>query len=181
MMPCAPSDHGLPPRHVGRPRRHLSDHCRPRSAALGLTVGPLDPNLGAVSYPKSLRDRLSKDEAYPIGRAALDPALSAAGVETLDMIYFLRAGIDGWREFGVGDVMGIAFKAATRDRDELTEVRIHAVPVTSKQIIRIALTRVVDDVVAWVRRAETSENVWRSTDHALVLRWDGNDLRIGER
>ena len=77
--------------------------------------------------------------------------------------------------------MEIAFKAATADRRERTEIRIHAVPVMLEQVIGIALTKLLDDAVAWIRRAETSENVWRSTDHALILRWDGDTLRLSER
>lgn len=77
--------------------------------------------------------------------------------------------------------MDISFKAATADGPERTEIRIHAVPAVSKQVIGVALTNLLDDAAAWVRRAETSENVWRSTDHGLVLRWDGDDLRLNER
>ncbi len=139
------------------------------------------PNVGAVSYPESLRDRISQDEAYPISRTALDSALSDAGVATLDMIYFLRAGLREFRDSGVGHVMEISYRSATADRHERTEIRIHAVPAISKQVIGVALTNLLADAAAWVRRAERSENAWRSSDHGLVLRWDGDDLRLSER
>jgi len=134
-----------------------------------------------VSYPESLRDPIPQDDAYPISRTALDSALSDAGVATLDMIYFLRAGIREWRDSSVGDVMEISFKAATAERRERTEIRIHAVPAASKQVIRVALTSLLEDTAAWIRRAERSENVWRSTDHRLMLRWDGDNLQLSER
>ncbi len=134
-----------------------------------------------MSSPESLRDPISKDEAYPISRTALDAALSDAGVATLDMIYFLRAGIRDWRDSAAGDVMELSFEAATADRPERTEIRIHAVPAASKQFIRIALTNVLEQAAAWVHRAESSENVWRSTDHGLMLRWDGENLQLSER
>jgi hypothetical protein len=134
-----------------------------------------------VSYPESLRDHIPQDEAYPISRTALDSALSEAGVATLDMIYFLRAGVRELRDSGVGNVMEISFKAATADRPERMEVRIYAVPAVLKKVVGVALTNLLPDAASWVRRAERSENVWRSTDHGLVLRWGGDDLRPSER
>ncbi len=122
------------------------------------------PIVGAVSYPESLRDPIPQNEAYPISRTALDSALSDAGVATLSMIYCLRAGVCEFRDSDVGDVMEISFKAATADRPERTEIRIHAVPAVSKQVIGVALASLLDEVAAWVRRSERSEKLWRSTD-----------------
>src|SRR5205823_10945779 len=108
-------------------------------------------------------------------------ALAAAGVEAVSLVYFLRSGIDEWLASGTGEVLGVEFRAARPDRQETTEVRVHAVPKDRNQLVAEAL--VPDQlrrVAQWIRAAETSENVWRSQDHRLVLRWDGGALRPQE-
>jgi hypothetical protein len=115
-----------------------------------------------------------------VGRAALEAALTTAGVGQLDLVYFLRAGIREWQISATGQVLQIDFRAATRDWTERIELRIHAVPSTLKPAVRKALMPVLRTAAAWVRAAETSENVWRSTDHAFVASWVDSKLLVYE-
>ena len=134
-----------------------------------------------MSYPESLRDRLPRTEGYPLRRTHLDRALAAAGVEAVSVVYFLRAGIDEWRSSGSGRVLGVEFRAAGPDRPETLEIRVHAVPKDRKRVVAEALdARLLSRVAHWIRSAETSENVWRSHNHDLVVRWDGKALTVHE-
>lgn len=134
-----------------------------------------------MSYPESLRDRLPRSETYPLRRSHLDAALAGAGVGAVSVVYFLRGGIDEWLASGAGKVLGVEFRAARPDRGESTEVRVHAVP---KERSRLVAQALVPDqlgrVAAWIRAAETSDNVWRSRNHSLLLRWDGQALMFQE-
>jgi hypothetical protein len=128
-----------------------------------------------MNYPESARDALPKDESYPFGRETLDAALTTAGVEHVDLLYFLRAGIKDWRGSASRKVLRVDFRAATRDYRPRLEIRVHAVPAEQRCAVEAAL---VPDVVAraaeWIRKSETSDNVWRSSDHALVVQWEGD-------
>ena len=126
----------------------------------------------AVSYPESLRYDLPKDESYPINRAAVDAALAAAGVEHVDTIYFLRAGIRGWRTANSGDVLRVDFRAATPNEGRRVELRIHAVPGRLKQTVAAAtLPSALARACEWLRQAETSGNSWQSANHVVLVRW----------
>jgi hypothetical protein len=108
--------------------------------------------------------------------------MAAAGVEAVSVVYFLRAGIDEWRASGSGRVLGVEFTAAGPDRPETMEIRVHAVPKDRKQVVAEALDpELLNRVAHWIRSAETSENVWRSQNHDLVVRWDGEALGVHER
>jgi hypothetical protein len=134
-----------------------------------------------MAYPESLRDRLPRSETYPLRRTHLDAALTAAGVEAVTLVYFLRGGIDEWLASRVGRVLGVEYKAARSDRRESTEVRVHAVPKERNHLVAEALVPdQLGRVVAWIRAAETADNVWRSQDHRLLLRWDGEALTFQE-
>jgi hypothetical protein len=133
-----------------------------------------------VSYPESSRDPLPRREAFPIGREILDPALRAVGVEHLDLVYFMRFGIDDWQETDEGSLLTVDFRAKGW-LSERIELRVHAVPAEHKQQLGDALTEALPRVASWIRRAETGENVWRSADHTLVVRWTGGAVRIDDR
>jgi hypothetical protein len=134
-----------------------------------------------MAYPESLRDRLPRTEAYPVRRTHLDAAMAAAEVEAVSLVYFLRAGIDEWRASGSGKVLAVEFTAAGPDRPESMEIRVHAVPKDRNQLVAKALApELLSRVAQWIRAAETSENVWRSQDHGLVVRWDGEALGVNE-
>jgi len=135
-----------------------------------------------VPYPESVRDALPKDESYPVGREGFDAALMDAGVENVDLVYFLRSGIREWHSTRSGELLRIDFRAATGERGKRVEVRVHAVPAELRRTLEAALVpEVVARAAAWIRRAETSENVWRSADHAFAVRWDGTALLIEDR
>jgi hypothetical protein len=88
------------------------------------------------------------------------------------MVYFLRAGTEKWGIDRGGEVLRVDFRAATRNCGEQIELRIHAVPAFARQPVEEALEDDLDAIVRWIRRAETSENVWRGSDHKLVAFWD---------
>jgi hypothetical protein len=126
-----------------------------------------------------LRDDLPKSETYPIGRELLDVALAEVGVEYLDVIYFVRAGIDGWRESDSAALLTVTFRAKGVYSERI-ELRVNAVPSERRQPLVAALTGVLPQMAQWIRSAETSENVWRSSDHALAIRWADGAVRIDE-
>ena len=135
-----------------------------------------------MAYPESLRDQLPRSETYPLKRTHLDAAMAAAGVEAVSLVYFLRAGIGEWHASGSGEVLGVEFTAARPDREERVEVRVHAVPKDRNHLVAEALVPdLVGRVAEWIRAAEISENAWRSKDHGLALRWDGEVLTVHER
>jgi hypothetical protein len=134
------------------------------------------------SFPESDRDPLPKRESYPVGRELLDAALEAAGVEHVDLVYFLRAGVEDWHREGAGAVLTGTFRTATRELGQRIELRVHAIPAEHKVRINAALVpRALDRFAAWIRNAESGNDVWRSTDHELVARWDGKAMQIDER
>jgi hypothetical protein len=120
-----------------------------------------------------------RSETYPIGRERLDAALSEAGVERVDLIYFLRAGIDDWQTSGSGALVAVTFRAKGT-YSERVELRVHAVPSKRRQLLGAALTDALPQLARWIRNAETSENVWRSSDHALTIRWTNGAVVIDE-
>lgn len=125
-----------------------------------------------MSYPESQRDHVARDESYPINRTTVDAALAAAGVEHLDTIYFLRAGIEGWRTANSGDILRIDFRAPTAFWGRRVELRIHAVPGSLKRTVAAAtIPSVLARACDWLRQAETSGNSWQGTDHVFVVRW----------
>ena len=132
-----------------------------------------------MSYPESLRDKLPRRDAYPIGRDILDAALRSAGVEHVDVVYFLRFGIGAWSATGAGKLVTVNFRAKGVYSERI-ELRVHAVPARRKQQLGNALTEVLPRVASWIRRAETSENVWRSADHVLTVRWTDGAVQIDE-
>jgi len=134
-----------------------------------------------VPYPESLRDDLPRTETYPLGRQGLDAALTNAGVEPLDLVYFLRAGIEKWKT-NDPSVVTVDFGAPwARDTSERIEVRVHAVPSEVKPAVETALRNALPQIADWIREAERAENVWRSSDHTLVARWNGEALMIDVR
>jgi hypothetical protein len=133
-----------------------------------------------VAYPESLRDALPRSEGYPLGRRALDAALSAEGVASLDLVYFLRAGILDWKR-GDAIVVRVDFRAQTNDLRERVELRVHAVPTDRKAEVQAKVMTALPRIAAWIRRAEVANNVWRSADHALVARWQDDALSFEER
>jgi hypothetical protein len=123
---------------------------------------------------------VGRGESYPVGRERLDAALRATGVANVETVYFMRGFIREWRS-GCGRVMTIDFVHSSGNPGERREIRIHAVPVASTAAVSLALQQgSLERVAAWMRAAETSENVWRSSSHRLTIRWDGNALRFDE-
>jgi hypothetical protein len=133
-----------------------------------------------VAYPESSRDQLPRTERYPLGRRVVDAALSDAGVESLDIVYILRAGITDWK-LGNAVVMCVDYRAQTRDSGERVELRVHAVPTHCKSEVESNLLAVLPRFAEWIRRAELAELPWRSSDHALVARWCDDTVIIEER
>jgi hypothetical protein len=126
----------------------------------------------ADRYPDSLRDGLPRDEGYPLSRSELDAVLLAHDVGRLDLIYFLRGG-QRWADH-TGEVVGVRYLA---DRPERLELRVFSVPVRLKTTIRSALRGGgIEQVAAWIAATGRSETPWRSTDHALTLRWERGAL-----
>jgi hypothetical protein len=127
-----------------------------------------------------MRDPLPRTEGYPLGRRVLDAALSEAGVESLDLVYFLRAGITDWK-LGNAVIMFVDYRAHSRDSGERIELRVHAVPANCKSEVASNVLAVLPRVAEWIRRAELAEIPWRSSDHALVARWRDDKVIIEER
>jgi hypothetical protein len=130
-------------------------------------------------YPESTRDPLPENESCPVGREMLDRALEDAGVERVDLVYFLRAGTTDWRDSDSGALIDVTFRARG-EYSERIELRIHAVPSAQRRQCNAALLDALPHVARWIRNAETGENVWRSRDHALIVRWIGTALQIDE-
>ena len=132
-----------------------------------------------MSYPESLRDELPKTETYPVGREMLDATLAAAGVQSVDLVYFLRAGIEEWNH-GAGVLLDVDFHARTRDRSDRVELRVRAMPSERKPVVAPTFSNALGRVAEWIRRAEVAGNAWRSSDHSLVVTWEGNALAFKE-
>jgi hypothetical protein len=134
-----------------------------------------------MTYPESARDRLPRDESYPISRSAIDAALSGAGVETVDLIYFLRAGVDDRKRSSSGEIIRIDFRAATRDHPERVELRVYAVPTSLKEALgRAGVPSAVTRAAAWLRSSEIAEVPYRSSDHFFAARFEEDTLSILE-
>jgi hypothetical protein len=109
----------------------------------------------------------------------LDRALEGAGVERVDLVYFLRAGITAWRDSDSGTLVEVTFRAAGLYSERI-ELRIHAVPSAERRHLNSVLSDALPLVAKWIRNAESGENVWRSCDHSLTLRSAGTAFQIDE-
>jgi hypothetical protein len=136
-----------------------------------------------VGYRESSRDALLSGEAYPLKRGCLDEALTGAGVEHVDLVYFLRWGgvAVRWTADPPHEVLRVEFHPSTRDYRERIELRILAVPAPIRAAVEAQLTSKLGIVAAWIRAAETSENVWRATDHSLVASSDDSTVILADR
>jgi hypothetical protein len=134
-------------------------------------------------YPDSSRDALPSSEAYPLKRQRLDTALTAAGVGHVDLIYFLRNGgvAARWKTEPPHEVLRVDFRASAQSYRERIELRILAVPASLRPVVETQLTAKLGPVAGWMRMAETSENVWRATNHSLVASWDGSTVTVTDR
>jgi hypothetical protein len=129
-----------------------------------------------VALPESLRDPVGRDESYLLRRTELDRALSDAGVSDVSRVYFLRWGIEEWRQSGKGRVVTVNFAAATTHSPERLEIRLHAAPSVMAREVRVAAEYALGTAADWVAKAQKADNVWRSHDHELVVAWDGQRL-----
>ena len=80
----------------------------------------------------------------------------------------------GWSQDS-GEVVGVRFSALA-DYPERLELRVFSVPPRLKAAISRGVKGEVEHVAAWIAAAGRSEEPWRSTDHALTLRWQGDAL-----
>jgi hypothetical protein len=128
-------------------------------------------------WPESQRDDLPSGESYPLTRSEIDGSLRSHDVERVDLIYFLRGG-QHW-EHDNGRLVEACFRAAG-DYSERLELRVFSVPSRLKAALApVLLDGPLDEVAEWMATAFRNE-VWRSTDHALTLRWENGVLHRNE-
>jgi hypothetical protein len=129
-------------------------------------------------WPESERDDLPRGESYPLTRFEVDGSLRSHSVERVDLIYFLRGG-QRWLDDS-GHVVDVRFRAAG-DYAERLELRVFSVPARLKAGIAAALLEgPLDEVGEWMANAVRSETPWRSSDHALTMRWIDGALHRDE-
>ena len=133
-----------------------------------------------MTYPESLKDPLPSGESYPLRRSILESALSEAGVTKVDLIYFLRAGIQTWQGPGPCEVLDVLYRAETRDHPDRLEVRIHAVPSDHRASVEGALLSRLPEVARWIAELEMGENVRRGADHRYRIEWSEQSLVVSE-
>ena len=137
-----------------------------------------------MPYPESSRDASPRTETYPCGREALDAAFSNAGVESVDLVYFLRAGIKDWKA-GDAVLLNVEFRASTRDRSERIDVRVHAIPSDRNRAVEPAIPTALRRIAEWYgeqscRRTRGVAPTMRSSPDGAErasLSASGNDAR----
>src|SRR5437773_826664 len=90
------------------------------------------------------------------------------------MIYFLRGG-QRWTD-DAGAVIEVYFRTGGAYPERL-ELRVFSIPARLKATVAAGVRiETLNEVAEWIADAGRAETPWRSTDHRLTFRWDGDAL-----